>query len=89
MIDTQRLRKIKSLQDIKLEKAKLRYEALLSETKLYEDMNAIQNQFTFPVFLARVKGGVSFVNKLFSGIQNTIGWVFRKKDQSDQTEAEE
>ena len=89
MIDTQRLRKIKSLQDIKLEKAKLRYEALLTETRLYEDLNAIQNQFTFPVFLARVKGGISFANRVFSGLQSTLGWVFSKKGHPDQTEAGE
>ncbi len=89
MIDTHRLRKIKSLQDIKLEKAKLRYEALLAETKLYEDMNAIQSQFTFPVFLARVKSGISIASRVFSGIQNTMGWIFKKKGQPDQTEPEE
>jgi hypothetical protein len=89
MADTQRFRKIKNFQDIKLEKAKLRYEALLAENRLYDDLVAIQNQFTFPVFLSKFKEGFSYASKIYSGIYNVMGWVFRKKSQPGQTESEE
>lgn len=89
MINSDRLRKIKSLQDIKLEKAKYRYELLLAENRLFEHMVAIQNQFTFPLFLSKVKHGFVFASKIVSSISSFTGWLFRKKGRSDQTEFQE
>jgi hypothetical protein len=85
MIDSDRLKKIKTFQDIKLEKAKLRYEALLAENRLFENLNEIQGQFTFPLFLTRFKDGFAFASKIYSNVNSILGKVFRKKAQPDQT----
>ena len=89
MIDSDRLRKITSLQDIKLEKAKYRYESLLAENRLYEHMTGIQNQFTFPLILSKLKDGFAFTHRMFSSVNHLMGWLFRKKGRPGQTESQE
>ncbi len=86
MIDFKRLRNMKNLQDIKLERAKLRYEVLLAEARLIEDLGAIQSLFTLPAFFVQFKDGLSFAHRMFDGIQNVLGWFFRKKHQPGQSE---
>ncbi len=87
MIDSDRLRKIKNFQDIKLEKARLRYEALLAEGRLFEDLNAIQNQFTFPLFFEKFRLGFSYTQRILSGVQSALGWMFKKKNRPYQNES--
>lgn len=87
MIDLDRYRKIKTLQDIKLEKARLRYEMLLAENRLSESIETIYGLFTAPALLARASEVFSYAQKVYSAFQNAWGWLFRKKHRSAENES--
>jgi hypothetical protein len=87
MIDTERLKKIRTLQDIQLEKAKLRYEMLLAENRLAEDINVIMGVFSMQAFFESASKMFSMAWRVYSGMQNIFGWIFRRKRQSTENES--
>jgi len=81
MINTKRFRKLKTLHDIELEKARLKYDMLLAENRLMEDIDAVSGLFTHSSFFSRASDAFSYASGVYSGIQNLLGWFFRKKDR--------
>lgn len=79
MIDTERLKKIRTLQDIKLEKARLRYEMLLAENRMAEDINVIMGVFSMQAIFDSASKMFSMAWRVYNGIQNVFGWIFRRK----------
>ncbi len=87
MIDSKRFREMKTLQDIKLEKAKLRYEVLVAENRLIESLGALQGLFTASQLLSRANEMYAYMQKAYSGVQRAVGWVFRRKDRDPENES--
>ncbi len=78
MIDTSRFKNIKTLQDIKLEKARLRYDMLLAENALSEDMYAIQQAFSYMSLFSRIADGYDYAQRVVSKIAGLYRRFFRK-----------
>ncbi|MFO7997897.1 MAG: hypothetical protein R6U86_02835 [Bacteroidales bacterium] len=83
MINTKQFRHIRTFQDIKLEKARLRYEMLLAENSLTAGLSAIQGLLTLTGFLSRFSEGFSYAQNFVFRIRQTFGWIFRKRKKSD------
>ena len=84
MIDVDRFRKMRTLQDIKLEKARLSYEMLLAEKALTEDIQAVYDGFSYLSIFSRIADGYAFVQKMFS----KFSWIYHRFIRRDQEETE-
>ncbi len=85
MIDTKRFKKMRSIQDIKLEKAKLRYEMLLAEKNLEENLGHAGDFLSLGALASRFKRGLNTAIRTYS----LIAGIFirkRKKDKYKQVE---
>lgn len=87
MIDSKRFREIRTLQDIKLEKAKIRYEMLVAENRLIESMGTVQGLFTASQLLARANEVYAYMQRAYAGIQRVMGWMFRRREQDPENES--
>jgi hypothetical protein len=79
MIDQKQFRHIRTFQDIRLEKARLRYEMLLAENRLMASLNAIQGFVTMATFFTRFSEGFSYAQQFVSKISQAFGWIFRRR----------
>jgi hypothetical protein len=82
MIDHKQFRHIRNFQDIKLEKARLRYEMLLAENRMMASLNAIQGFVTLTTFFSRFSQGFAISRNVFSRMGQAFSWVFGKKKKS-------
>jgi len=78
MTEINRFKKMRSFQDIKLEKAKLRYEMLLAEKNLVKSLNYTSGLFTVGAIMSRFNRGLNTALKTYSFITGFLG---RKKKQ--------
>lgn len=85
MLDTKRFKKIRSFQDIKLEKAKLRYEMLIAEKNLVKSMHQTSTFFTIGAILSRFHRGLNTALTTYSMIADT----FRRKKKSARLKEDE
>lgn len=79
MIDYRQFRHIRNFQDIRLEKARLRYEMLLAENRLMASLHAIQGFVTLTTFFSRFSEGFSIARNIASRLGQAFSWVFGKK----------
>lgn len=79
IMDHKQFRHIRNFQDIKLEKARLRYDMLLAENRIMANLNAIQGFVTLAAFFTRFSQGFSVARSVFSRFSQAFSWVFRKK----------
>ena len=77
-----RFKNIRTLSDIKLEKARLRYEMLEAERNLHENLEGVQRMFTLNGLVTRVSTGILFAQDIYHKFNNIIGW-FRSKMSSN------
>ncbi len=78
MIDNNRFKNIRSLQDIKLEKAKLKYDMLVAEKKLTDNVSVFENIFNVSTYFSQISKELSGYIKVFSSITS----FFRKRKSS-------
>lgn len=84
MMYLQKFSKIKSLQDIKLEKARLRYEMLVAENRLMENINAIERSFSISSFFSKFTYGFRTAVSVYEKIQKIAGkFSFGRKKKKD------
>ncbi len=69
-MDTSRFSKIKTLHDIKLEKAKLRYELLVAENRLMENFQAIEDMATFSSVFSRIAYGFEIAQNVYARVMD-------------------
>ena len=81
MIDS--LRKIKTLQDIRVEKIRLRYEMLKAEDKLNDSLQATERLFTVFTFIRNAGGTLRKTYRVFTGISSFINSLFGKKSKQE------
>ena len=86
MFDTERFSKIRNLQDIRLEKARLRYEMLAAENRLSQNLKVAGQLFSLSALISRVRLGMTIARKTYDVISRLIGWIMRKK-KNDGTES--
>jgi len=79
-----RFKNIRTLNEIKLEKAKLRYEMLVAENKLHENLEGVQRIVTMGAFASRITTGVHFVQDVYQRFAGFISWFRRKKTQKQE-----
>jgi retron-type reverse transcriptase len=79
MTDQKPLRHIRTFQDIRLEKARLRYEILLTENRLMTSLNAIQGFVTLGTFFSRFSRGFAIARNVSSKMGQAFSWIFGKK----------
>lgn len=88
-MDTSRLKNIKTLNDIKLEKARLRYEMMAAESHLHESLEGVQRMFTLNGIVTRISTGILFAQDIYQKVNNLFSWFRRKKAPEKETDAEE
>lgn len=74
-----RFKNIRTFNEIKLEKARLRYEMLVAENRLHENLEGVQRIVTMGAFASRISTGVHFVQDVYQRISGLISWFRRKK----------
>lgn len=79
MFDKKRFSKIRNLHDIRLEKAKLRYEVLAAENRLSDSFELVGQMFSLPALIARFRIGMSVARKVYDVFSGLISWVSGKK----------
>jgi hypothetical protein len=78
-MDTRHFSKIRTLKDIKIEKAKIRYEMLLAENKLMESFGAIQQAFTITTIFSRITQGFHVALNVYHNVRKFMDKIFRRK----------
>ncbi len=79
MIDS--LRKIKTVQDIRVEKIRLRYQMLKAEDKFNDSLHATEQLFTIFTFIRNAGGAMRQAYRIFSGVNSFINNLFGKKNK--------
>jgi hypothetical protein len=74
-----RFKNIRTFNEIKLEKARLRYEMLVAENRLHENLEGVQRIVTMGAFASRISTGVHFVQDVYQRFSGLISWFRRKK----------
>lgn len=86
-MDTQRFSKIRTLKDIKLEKARLRLETFALETSLNENLRAIRSVGSIPGFFSRMSYGFELGQRIYQKIYDWIilfkSWRKKKKKKKN------
>jgi hypothetical protein len=79
-----RYKNIRTFNEIKLEKAKLRYEMLVVENRLHENLEGVQRIFTMGAFASRITTGVHFAQNVYQRFAGFLSWFRRKKPQEQE-----
>ncbi len=84
------LKHIKTTQDIKLQKARMRYEAMLAENKMMESFHSIGQVFTIIYTFRKVTSGVSYVYQTYQKISDFLSRLFggSKKEKKENNQEE-
>lgn len=80
-MDTSRFKNIKSFNDIKFEKARLRYDMLVAENSLHENLEGVQRLVTMGGVATRISTGVHFVQDVYQRVSSLFSWFRREKSQ--------
>lgn len=89
-MSSQRFKNIRTLQDIKLEKAKIRYEMLIAENSLMDSINAVEKLFTIVSYFRRFAAGFSYAQHFIRNFHKYIDkLMFWKKDTDKESEENE
>lgn len=82
IMDHKHFRHLRNFQDIRLEKARLRYDMLMAENRLTASLNAIQGFVNLTTFFTRFSEGFSIARNVFSRVSQAVSWVFGKKKKA-------
>ncbi len=83
---TESIRNIKSMQDIRVEKARLRYESLMAEKSLADTLQASEKVFTFFSFFRysvdMMRTGYNMFVSMYQVFDRLFGRFVRKKSKA-------
>ncbi|MBW6480083.1 MAG: hypothetical protein K0B37_11700 [Bacteroidales bacterium] len=89
-MSSQSFKNIRTLQDIKLEKAKIRYEMLIAENRLLDSFNAVEKLVTIVSFFRRFAAGFAYAQHFISNFHKYLEkLMFWKKDKNEESEEDE
>ncbi len=83
MIPTERLRDVRTMQDLRVEKARMRYEVLMAEKDLTDSLQAVEKVVTFFTLFRRAAGGVRYAYGVISRMSGFFSGLFRKRKQKE------
>ncbi len=86
MTDVKRFKKLRSLKDIKLEKAKLRYEILVAENNMMDNLDHAGSFLALGKVASRISSGLNTFVKTYSIVASIFG---RRKKSAKQEQVEE
>jgi hypothetical protein len=79
MMLTSSLKKIRTMQDLRTEKLRLRYESLRAEDALNDSLSALDNMFSLYTFIRKAGHSFQYAFNLATGISNFFSRFFGKK----------
>jgi hypothetical protein len=88
-MDTRHFTKIRTLKDIKIEKAKIRYEMLVAENKLMESLGAIQQALTITTIFSRFTQGFHIALNVYHNVRKVMNKIFRRGKNKKRKYSEE
>ncbi len=88
MIPTERLRDVRTMQDLRVEKARLRYEALMAEKDLSDSLRAVEKVVKFFTLFRRAAGGARYAYGVASRLSGFFSGLFGKKSKKRESGAE-
>lgn len=89
-MSSQSFKNIRTLQDIKLEKAKIKYEMLIAQNRLMESFNAVEKLVTIVSFFRRFAAGFAYAQHFISNFHKYLDkLMFWKKDKREESEEKE
>lgn len=77
-MEMERFKKISTLHDIRVEKARLRYESLVAENAMMDSFRAIGRLFSLIGYVRRAAAGFGTAYSMGSRISQFVGKIFRK-----------
>lgn len=83
MIQIGRLRNVKTMQDLRVEKARLRYEALMAEKDMEDSLQAVGKVVTFFTLFRRAAGGARYAYGVVSRLSGFFSGLFGKKSRKE------
>ncbi len=83
------LRKIKTVQDLRVEKIRLRYEMLKAEDKFNDSLHATERLFTIFTFIRNAGGALRQAYRIISGVNSFINNLFGKKSKQEKPSQQE
>jgi len=78
-MDTSRFKKIKTLNDLKLEKARLRYELIVIENNLNENFKAVEDMASYSALISKVTYGFEVGQRIYKKIHQLFSWIGSKR----------
>lgn len=88
MIPFERLKDVRTMQDLRVEKARLRYEVLMAEKDLSDSLRAVGKVITFFTLFRRVAGGARFAYGVVSRLSGFLTGFFGKKSKKKKADKE-
>jgi len=88
-MDISRFKNIRTLNDIKLEKARLRYDMLLAENSLHENLESVQRIFTIGGLITRISNAAKFGQDVYHRIAGVFSWFRRNKAAEKEEDSSE
>jgi hypothetical protein len=89
-MDTRRFNNIKTLNDIKLEKARLRYELLVIENRLNENIQSLKNLASVTSAFSRIGYGFQMAQNAYGRIHTLVSkfrsWRKKKKKKKNESD---
>jgi hypothetical protein len=82
-------KKLKSFKDIELAKAKLRYNMLVAETDLHDNLSSLERLISLAGFFNRFAAGYSVAQSTISRVSGIFGKLFRRKSKDEKTASTE
>ncbi len=83
------LRDMRSMQDIRLAKARLRYESLLAEKQLTDNLSSLERGFTFITNMRRTANTARKAYQVVSGIASFFQRLFTRTPKEGPQKEEE
>lgn len=91
-MDKRRFGKLRTLNDIKLEKERLRYEMLIAENRLMENFHSVDKLITLPSVFSRIAYGFEVAQTVYYRFRDVIdkfsSWKKKKKNKKRKSTGE-
>ncbi len=88
-MDMERFRRIRTLHDIKIEKARLRYESLVAENAMMDSVRAVGSLFSLVRYIRKVSAGFGTAFAVASRITRFTSGIFSRSKPETGGDGEE
>jgi hypothetical protein len=78
-METSRFKKIRTSKDLKLEKARLRYELVIIENNLNQNFKAVEDMASYSALFSKISYGYEVGQRIYSKINQLFSWIGSKR----------